>query len=265
MDAQGNRRRSIVLAVAAIAGLVVLMGPALNRPSPSGRFEVGSPIPGVVALVDGSAPESDPFNGQFCGGVVVAERRILTAAHCMANRAATETDVIGGADNLCRGRAIDGARARVVASRLDERWDAVSARFDLAWLTVDRDVGPATAVAVPETVIGDATAFGWGAPRAMANAPCRLSATTVRIREQAGCPSLVGSSDRSFDPDSMLCAAPTVPGEDTCGGDSGGPLFLGQLPHLGGLAGIVSWGRGCGQGFAGVYARLANVAVTGQP
>jgi secreted trypsin-like serine protease len=260
MDAESDRPRPIVFGVGAAVGLVGLMAlmGVVGSPAPSGRFEVGSPIQGVAALVDASAPETDPFNGQFCGGVVVADRRILTAAHCMANRTGAGTDVIVGADNLCRERAIDGVRAHVIAVRKDERWDPASARYDLAWLTVDRDVGPGVPAATPTAGSGDATALGWGAPQAMANAPCRLAATTVRIREQDLCPSLVGSSERAFDPSSMLCAVPTAPYEDTCGGDSGGPLFLGQLPTLEGLAGIVSWGRGCGQGFAGVYARLAD-------
>ena len=215
-----------------------------------------------MALIDASAPETHPFHGQFCGGVVVDARQILTAAHCVAGRMKGDTDVIVGADNLCRGRAIDGIRAHVVRTHVDSRWDPVSARFDLALLTVDEDLADAVRLGSGTLVGGDATALGWGAPGPMAAAPCRLTATVLRVVDQRDCPALVGTDQRRFDPASMLCAVPSEAREDTCGGDSGGPLFLGKPPHLGDLTAIVSWGRGCGQGFAGVYARLDELAFT---
>jgi secreted trypsin-like serine protease len=256
MDAESHRPRALIVALGGVIGLVLVVGIVRGQAPASGRFVVGSPVAGVVALIDPSAPANDPFHGQFCGGVVVGEHSIVTAAHCLADREWKETDVIVSADNLCRDRPIDGIRAHVVAARLDDRWDPALARFDLAWLRVDDDIGAGIPIASPGSVLGDATAFGWGTPQIAGNAPCRLTATTVRISESSACPSLIGIGDRAFDPASMICAVPTVPGADTCAGDSGGPLLLGRWPERGSVAGIVSWGRGCGQGFAGVYAAL---------
>jgi secreted trypsin-like serine protease len=59
----------------------------------------------------------------------------------------------------------------------------------------------------------------------------------------------------AFDEESMVCAVPDVPGHDTCVGDSGGPILIGSTLDDAAILGVVSWGRGCGAGVPGAYAR----------
>jgi len=62
--------------------------------------------------------------------------------------------------------------------------------------------------------------------------------------------------------DGMLCAGSLEEGQDTCSGDSGGPLQCeimedGELSWV--QVGITSWGEGCGKSeYPGVYTKVAT-------
>lgn len=77
------------------------------------RTPVGQPVRGVVALILAAVPLDDPYHGQLCGAVLVDDRTILTAAHCVVGRSPERLAAIVGADNLCRGRPIDGQRVSI--------------------------------------------------------------------------------------------------------------------------------------------------------
>jgi secreted trypsin-like serine protease len=252
--------------MAGIAGALVA-GVCLGAAGQGRAGEVGHPVRGVVAIMAASAPIDDIFNGQLCGGVLIKPDVVLTAAHCVAGRAAARIRVVVGADNLCRDRPIDGVRTQAVEVTPHPDHDHDAGGFDLATLRLTESMPGAWTRMRAELTSGvaDAAALGWGRASPGGVPPCRLMKRPMKILDAADCAARLAidsarvGSDRAFDPDAMLCAVPAEPGEQgVCTGDSGGPLIVGDDLATGSVVGIVSWGRGCGADGPGVYARAAD-------
>lgn len=101
--------------------------------------------------------------------------------------------------------------------------------------------------AVPGSI---ALVSGWGKTLETSK-PTYLQAVEVPIINKEECRKAYKNL-----PDGEICAMHILGGKDSCQGDSGGPLAIN-----GRLAGIVSWGFGCGViGKPGVYTEVAYYA-----
>jgi len=221
------------------------------------RADVGHALRGVTAIIDASGLEASIFNSQFCGGVLVDPNVVVTAAHCVRNRSAASIHVVVGADNLCLGSRIDGERIAVASISTHPQYDDTTGAYDLARLTLAQPSWhPPREVHRWGGDEANAVALGWGRASVGGVPSCRLSAIPLTIQPDEACASqLANTPARSFEARSMLCAEPRGD-SDTCVGDSGGPLILGDDLERGPVIGITSWGIGCGQGYPGVYSRL---------
>uniref|UniRef100_A0A3P8WCF7 Peptidase S1 domain-containing protein n=1 Tax=Cynoglossus semilaevis TaxID=244447 RepID=A0A3P8WCF7_CYNSE len=97
---------------------------------------------------------------------------------------------------------------------------------------------------------------GWGSTREGGSLTNLLQKAAVNIIQQAECQQPYGDVLTN----NMMCAGHMEGGKDTCLGDSGGPLTCRQQSGQWFIAGVTSWGHGCGRmGFPGVYTRVTSV------
>ncbi|MET7616714.1 serine protease [Streptomyces sp. NPDC005408] len=268
-------RRSFARALTGALALITAAAVApLVSPVPAGADGVvvgGYPVhatdtPWVVALAS-----RDRFGGtragQFCGGVVVAPTKVMTAAHCLSRtvlgqdvKEARDLRVISGRSELL---GTGGREIAVSDSRVAPEYSPMTNSADMAVLTLAEAL-PASQV-IDLAGAGDpayepgtsATVYGWGDTRGDGSYASSLRAAQVTVLSDQACgQAYPGGLGGRYVPATMLCAGDTGGGRDACQGDSGGPLVA-----RGRLIGLVSWGSGCGRADSpGVYTRISALA-----
>ncbi|OQV25002.1 Enteropeptidase [Hypsibius exemplaris] len=112
---------------------------------------------------------------------------------------------------------------------------------------------------VPGSLPGEACkAIGWGLRAEDGSKADILQEVDVPVLNNTDCNSLQDPEYFGKISDSMMCAGQT--GRDSCQGDSGGPLLCNTDKNNWFLAGVVSFGSGCGGGSTrpGVYSRISK-------
>lgn len=245
-----TRRRTLALAAGVAIGSIGLVGGVAGGHASAivdGDDTTIADNPWQVAL-------TSPDGGAFCGGSIVSDRVVVTAAHCTQGQPEAQIEVRAGVTDL---DSDDGQTRGVDA--IVEHPKYVEGVGDIAMLVLDRplDLG-ADVASIPVASTADIAAAstarvtGWGVESEEADGtPSVLQRADLPLVDDADC-ALVDEGN-----DDELCAGGTGP--DSCFGDSGGPLTV-ATDEGRKLAGVVSWGDSCGGDTAGVYAEVPTFA-----
>jgi secreted trypsin-like serine protease len=238
---------------------------AFDRGEGPGRIIQGKPTtieeqPWQAALVAAEIPTNP--EAQFCGASIIGQRWLITAAHCVdEGTVPSQVAILVGTASLTKaGRRVSLEPDGII---IHADWNADTNENDVALLKVAADLG-GTAIRGFGTkdVLKDGqdvTITGWGALAFNARTGSNdLMAVTVPAVSNVRC-----NKPASYDgkvKSTMFCAGRAAGGPDSCQGDSGGPATTGTASGRK-LAGIVSWGDGCGfPNKYGVYTRVSAFA-----
>ncbi|KAK7074986.1 CLIP domain-containing serine protease [Halocaridina rubra] len=200
---------------------------------------------------------------QYCGGTLITDRHVLTAAHCVDGFDQNSIQVRLGEYTFDRSDDAPHKDFRVAAIRMHQSYDRNTYVNDIAIIALGQstnfnaDIWP---VCLPD---GDdsyegrtATVTGWGTIYYGGPVATTLQEVTVPIWSNSDC-------DNAYEQniiDKQLCAGVKDGGKDSCQGDSGGPLLLQQgNENRWAVVGVVSWGIRCAEANnPGVYTRISK-------
>ena len=235
--------------------------------------------PWIVEFFMRDAPGSNM--GYTCGGTIIDEHWVITAAHCVLDNAGNKLGGFIGTFAQWRSSKDDDGEFSMEAPP-ENVWvhplygQGSGNNHDVALIRYDNSIfekavkkgaaGKVAAACMPcmDYVPGDACwVAGWGTLEQGGNTPSKLQSVGVNLFSQEYC--AANTLYSSIQDDEICAGLPdgngdglTDGGKDSCQGDSGGPLIC-NINGMATLTGIVSWGQGCAnKGLPGVYGNVAH-------
>lgn len=230
------------------------------------------PLPGALIVGGETAtPGSWPWQAnlrsksgdyQFCGGSLIDEQFILTAAHCYYRALPMDQEVGLGFHHVNGDGDAGTVMVDVQTIILHEDYKSRTLENDVCLLKLSTPVTMTdriSPVCLPAAAPFDGSAVhitGWGDTENTTPDRNLLQEATVKIIDRKTCNQRGWYNGEILD--GMVCAGYGQGGIDTCQGDSGGPLVQSDASGTYVIHGITSWGYGCADAKnPGVYAEVA--------
>ncbi|XP_016148615.1 coagulation factor IX-like isoform X2 [Sinocyclocheilus grahami] len=242
-----------------------LMTPVPTVSAPKSRIVGGNPalpgeIPWQVALVARSTHQI------FCGGSILNQLWVITAAHCLVGTQNGSFYIRVGEHDVSK---TEGTEQNLNVTRFisHPRYDSKVSLYnhDIALLRLRNPIQ--FTLTVRPICLGPmlfsnsllqsgflATVSGWGRLRFQGRSAVNLQKVELPYVDRTVC------KESSSDPVTyfMFCAGYSDSPKDACQGDSGGPHAM-RYHNTWFLTGIVSWGEECAKkGKYGVYTQVGN-------
>jgi len=251
-----NRATQSLPATKSFAGECGVMGPvsAAETHIVGGDQATPHQFPWQVGIfMDGS---------YFCGGSIISDEYILTAAHCADGFRSFE--VVIGAHEVRNPGEEGHLETTTTTAFVHPDWDYQNLANDMAILKVSKItfnefVAPIclpTRSEAGETFVGEVmTVSGWGRESDSSSGIARfLNFVSVPVITNKECNDVYGIIG-----DGVICVS-TQGGKGTCNGDSGGPLVCQRADNAYYQYGVVSFGAsaGCEAGYPAGFTRVTE-------
>lgn len=225
---------------------------------------VGTPIITTVG--------SEPGIQVWCGGSLISNDIVVTAAHCFDRQDDPTIVRLGELDISTTSDGVVHQDIDIEKVTIHPLYDSFNIKNDIALIKlknpVDFTKGSVGTVCLPneyngfgkiESLQSQPTIIGWGKLDDYLPLASRLQEARVPIVSNTDCTNGYSQGGINIEENSQICAG--IGQIDTCAGDSGGPMLSNELSPLQRYAviGITSFGVTCADAnFPGVYTRVDN-------
>ncbi|XP_045487368.1 chymotrypsin-2-like [Pieris rapae] len=226
----------------------------------SGRVVGGSDAPDGALPYQISLQLTKRDFAHNCGGAIIADRWVLTAAHCLTNKSPSDMVILAGSNSITQG----GTRYKIDKIINHEKYTSTPMKNDIGLLRTAEKIKFTDKVKPIEIATEDpepgekCKLSGWGyTTQNRQNLPDKLQMLDVKVISEKACK--YNFDLRQFEkthpitPD-HICTFNKVK-EGACQGDSGGSLVCNNKS-----CGVFSWIIPCAKGQPDVYTRTSKYA-----